>query len=256
MNSDKFWDSVAKDYKSNVITPFYNNESKSALFKALDNLQNGDKPNKILEIGCGKGYLLKLLSSYARDVTAIDFSKNMLKYARAKNKHKSVKIIKADSNEIPSEDNYFDQVYSINSILSTNRDERTNIFSEIRRVLKPNGKFFALFPSTESYLEQSYVMREKAIEQGLNEISSLKLVYDELTKRDFDPVGGVIRFVKNNKRFKIYSRFELEDILGKSGFKKIRIQAFKYPESMCKELNLAYGKNRIYDWLVSVEKKC
>lgn len=95
---------------------------------------------KVLDLGCGSGrYSLKLAKAGAI-VTGIDISSGMLEKAELKTKDYKVEFIKHDiQSSLPFEDNSFDMV--IASLVFEHIKDLSGIFIEIKRVLKPGGKF-------------------------------------------------------------------------------------------------------------------
>jgi ubiquinone/menaquinone biosynthesis C-methylase UbiE len=90
---------------------------------------------EMLELGCGTGHWTNIFVNQGFEVTAMDISDEMLKYATEK-KIKA-KFIKADSRNIPFPDNSFSAVSFITMIEFIN--DQNKVFNEIYRVLKPNG---------------------------------------------------------------------------------------------------------------------
>lgn len=95
------------------------------------------KGMKVLEAGCGTGIYTEWLAEKGAEVTAIDFSDEMLKIAKAKGTN--AKFIKANLNH-PLDylnDNEFDLVLS--SLVIHYIKDLQFLFSEFNRVLKING---------------------------------------------------------------------------------------------------------------------
>jgi ubiquinone/menaquinone biosynthesis C-methylase UbiE len=100
---------------------------------------------RILELGCGPGYLW--LENLGRiptgwEIILSDFSTGMLEEARRnleKQRPFQFKIIDAQS--IPCEDRYFDAVIANHMLYHV--PDRPAALAEIRRVLKPAGQFYA-----------------------------------------------------------------------------------------------------------------
>ncbi|MGB8212383.1 MAG: class I SAM-dependent methyltransferase [Anaerolineales bacterium] len=100
---------------------------------------------RILELGCGPGYLW--LDNLDRipagwEITLSDFSAGMLEGTRRNLEAQrpfQYKVIDAQS--IPLESGYFDAVIANHMLYHV--PDRPNAFSEIRRVLKPEGCFYA-----------------------------------------------------------------------------------------------------------------
>ena len=69
------WNKIAKDYYKEILSPLKNSKS-NPLFKDLKKLKSKNKT--IIDLGCGIGEIEPLLSKYFKQVTSIDFSKEMI----------------------------------------------------------------------------------------------------------------------------------------------------------------------------------
>lgn len=99
----------------------------------------------VLELGCGPGNLwLENLERIPKDVTIVlsDFSEGMLDQAKAAltkaGPHFVFKVI--DAQDIPFGDDEFDVVIANHMLYHV--PDRRKAFAEIRRVLKPTGRFY------------------------------------------------------------------------------------------------------------------
>ncbi|WP_137789120.1 class I SAM-dependent methyltransferase [Bacillus sp. E(2018)] len=103
-------------------------------------LQNHDC---VLELGCGAGYAIQLISEkyQVQEIVGIDLSATAIRSATARNKkainNQKAKLVEANFNDLPFHDNMFNKLYSIQTIYFWNEVE--TIVSEIYRVLKPGG---------------------------------------------------------------------------------------------------------------------
>ena len=111
------------------------------------------KNGKILEIGAGHGQDSRFFAEKGYLVTATDFSDSAIKFIEEKtpiNLLNRVSISKVDiAKSLPFEDNSFDVVYAHLSLHYFDDETTENIFSEIYRVLKPNGIVAVLVNSTD-----------------------------------------------------------------------------------------------------------
>lgn len=112
----------------------------------LMNIRQGDR---ILELGCGPGYAIKLIfeKNLAEEIIGLDISSTMIKSARIRNKksinEQRVKLVQANFNKLPFHNENFNTVFSIQTIYFWNDIAAT--LSEIFRVLKPKGVVILTF---------------------------------------------------------------------------------------------------------------
>jgi ubiquinone/menaquinone biosynthesis C-methylase UbiE len=104
------------------------------------------RPNEhILEIGMGNGFFVKdvLACDDSERYAGCDFSPIMVDEARMLNKNfiqtGQTEFYLAGADALPFRDELFHKVFTINTLYFWEDDSR-NIFSEIRRVLKPQGQ--------------------------------------------------------------------------------------------------------------------
>jgi len=93
---------------------------------------------KILYVGIGTGADLELIDFANYDITAIDFSPDMLAIAKSKFKHSAINFLEMDAQKLIFEDDTFDYIVA-SLILSVVPDEN-KCFQEMIRVLKKDGK--------------------------------------------------------------------------------------------------------------------
>jgi len=124
----------------------------------------GDVKNKnILEIGCGNGYLSRILATRGAKVTAVDVSSNFLKFAIKKEKIKPLGInylLRNASKLYGLKDDYCHLAIA-NMCLMDIADLKSTI-KEISRVLKKNGSFiFSLTHPLHEVQQQWVIIKNK-----------------------------------------------------------------------------------------------
>jgi ubiquinone/menaquinone biosynthesis C-methylase UbiE len=97
-------------------------------------------PKDVLDVGCGTGHAIHVLSGMGYKCTGVDAAEDMLSIARRENPN--IRFESADARALPFEDNSFDMVISI-EVLRYIR-EREKSVTEIFRVLKPGGRMVGL----------------------------------------------------------------------------------------------------------------
>lgn len=96
---------------------------------------------KVLEIGVGQGTDLAQFAKSGAECYGVDITDNHLALTQRNFmlRGKRVQLWKADATRLPFENNYFDCVYSFGVLHHVPESE--HVFSEVYRVLKPDGHF-------------------------------------------------------------------------------------------------------------------
>ncbi|PAF52984.1 hypothetical protein BKH42_08430 [Helicobacter sp. 13S00482-2] len=100
------------------------------------------KGKKVLDIGCGPGIFSILLSKLGAEVSALDYTSDMIEYAKqnALNHNAQIDFFIGDAHHLEFEDNSFDVVVSRN--LTWNLSNPKKAYEDWYRVLKKDGKLF------------------------------------------------------------------------------------------------------------------
>jgi ubiquinone/menaquinone biosynthesis C-methylase UbiE len=135
MNGTKVSDSYnawASQYDTNK------NRTRDLEALALQQMLGHQPFNSVLEIGCGTGKNTAWLSSRCAQLTAVDFSDEMLLVAKEKVQAKNVRFISAD---ITEEWNFGQEKYDLVtfSLVLEHIDDLEKIFRKISTVIKPEG---------------------------------------------------------------------------------------------------------------------
>ncbi|WP_017729241.1 class I SAM-dependent methyltransferase [Halalkalibacterium ligniniphilum] len=123
-------------------SPIYDKVFNSGNFlEARKKIFQGEKFVKnqnILFVGVGTGADLELIKHKELNITAIDYSNEMLEKAKVKFKDSSIKFFKMDAQDMSFKDNQFDVV--IGSLVLSVVPDADKCAQEMIRVLKPKGK--------------------------------------------------------------------------------------------------------------------
>ncbi|MDO8551675.1 MAG: class I SAM-dependent methyltransferase [bacterium] len=103
------------------------------------------KINKVVDVGCGSGWLVKYLIDSGFKTYGCDSSKEAINIA--KKKVKPSLITKACASKLPYKDCSFDAVLGISIIEHLNQKEVNQFFKESARILKKNGWLFLVTPN-------------------------------------------------------------------------------------------------------------
>ena len=106
----------------------------------IDELLVVEKGSTILDLGCGTGYLTKLLSDHVGPdgrVVAVDPDKERLKIAREKYSASNIEYIEADSTTFPEAQ--YDIIFA-NIVIHWIKDKEA-LFKRVHQNLRPGGRF-------------------------------------------------------------------------------------------------------------------
>ncbi len=155
----------------------------------------------ILDLGCGSAHHLKFLAQegfqfYGVDGSskAIGIAKEMLEAEGFKSSSLSV----ATFDDLPYEDDFFDGIIDRGALVCNPRDSISEILTEIRRVLKPGGKFISFILNEES------TGRSTAKHIGNND-------YIEHSGRLKD--AGLLHYTNSEESEQLFSMFRINNIL-------------------------------------------
>lgn len=133
----EYWENEFECNWKNGVNPNY------YFLKFLKNCQD-QIGSKILDLGSGDGRHLLLLAQLGYNVTGLELTESGINTTRCRlNKAGlTAELIQASFHEIPYENESFDTIVSVQALHYNNWDGIKKSFSEISRVLKPNGLFF------------------------------------------------------------------------------------------------------------------
>ncbi|WP_077325043.1 class I SAM-dependent methyltransferase [Virgibacillus siamensis] len=123
-------------------SPVYDRVFNSGKFlqvrKKIFQGNNFNENQNILFVGVGTGAELEQLNHTELNITAIDYTNEMLEKAKFKFKSSSIKFLKMDAQDMSFQDNHFDVV--VGSLVLSVVPDVDKCIKEMVRVLKPNGE--------------------------------------------------------------------------------------------------------------------
>lgn len=125
----------------------------------VNELLSVQKDDQVLDIGCGTGKLIYNMASQINDgyIEGVDFSNSMVSIAQRRNKKNikngKVKIIEGDFDILSFKNNYFDKVYSVNTIYFWPKPENTA--QKAADIIKPGGLFIVAFEDVKQLEQRS-----------------------------------------------------------------------------------------------------
>nr|WP_026089143.1 MULTISPECIES: class I SAM-dependent methyltransferase [Bacillus] len=178
MNS---WNKVI--YK--IWSPFYDYFFNTGAFlKARESVFQNisfQEGQKILFVGVGTGADIEMVLHHNLNITAIDFSKDMLNKAKAKYHKKSIVFQEMDAQNLTFEDEDFDIIVASLILSVVPNPERC--LQEMTRVVKPQGKIiiFNKFAPVNQRLSIS-----KKIMKGVIKVlgTDISLVFEDIFQKN------------------------------------------------------------------------
>jgi len=137
----KFWDNLSPEYDQ-FIEKNWKIYRSSLLDKISSDVTVGDT---VLEVACGTGLVALKVAERVSEVYGIDISSPMIEEAKKKVEEKGIANVEFsvhDAYALPFGNDIFDTVICNNAL--HNMKEPRKALSEIKRVLKPGGRFIAV----------------------------------------------------------------------------------------------------------------
>ena len=99
------------------------------------------KDSKVLDAGCGIGKHIKLLANTAKEISGVDFDKNVVEEAKKNlSIFKNVKIFFENAKKLHFKNNIFDFVICMGNSFGDFGENTSGVLKEMKRVIKPDGK--------------------------------------------------------------------------------------------------------------------
>ncbi len=124
-----------------------------------EKLQGTIKPLRVLDMGCGGGFLSNDLAKDGHQVVGVDLSKTSLEIAKAYDTTQSVNYLLSDVTAVPLPSASFDVVCAMD--LLEHVENPHDVIRETSRLLKPGGLFF-LYTFNRTFI--SWLFAIKALE--------------------------------------------------------------------------------------------
>lgn len=187
---------------------------------------------KVLDVGCGLGGPCRMLADeFNCDVTGLDLSHEFIRTARELSKlvnlSQKTTFVVGDAVKLPFEDQVFDVVWTQHAQM--NIPDKNKFYSEIHRVLRPNGYFlyYDIFMNQDrdieypmpwaSASEHSFLFKSHEMDAILNELGFKKINATDQTQ------AGIASFEASLSKFKEFGppKLGLNVLMGKTTKPKI-----------------------------------
>jgi len=115
---------------------------------------------RVISLGCGSGELEAILGREGYFVSGVDVSDEALQVAEKHRREEhldNVQFVKASIDNMPFPPDSFDAAYMIEVLEHIDPVDVREVFSEIKRVLKPDAKFLITVPNKAAYFDPGHV---------------------------------------------------------------------------------------------------
>lgn len=168
---------IAEDYDNT-----FDGKFTRSFKEEIANVIHLDNSFKVLDVACGNGSLLKMLSDKARiQAYGVDISENMIK--EAKNRYPQMQFVLTNSSELPFEGSFFDVITVCAAF--HHFSEPRKFVSEAKRVLKPGGYIFVADPYFPPIVRQAANLVIPLLKMGDVKVYSRKELIRFFREQDF-----------------------------------------------------------------------
>ena len=143
------YDKVSQTYCENLSYPHtqeYNKYLDASLLEIVKTVPLG----RMAEVCCGRGEAIALFWNYYEEAVGVDISEAMLNQGANQQSKGNVFLLQGDATNLPLQSNMFDTVVMLGGVHHVN--DRKALFSEVKRILKPQGKLIFREPVNDFFL--------------------------------------------------------------------------------------------------------
>jgi SAM-dependent methyltransferase len=144
------------------------------LFAKIGEWVGEERPKKVLDLGCGLGYLISWLrGKFGISGWGVDSSKEAVKLS--KKLYPGIKLAREDARKLSFKNGFFDAVLMVNLIEHLELTDQKRVLTEAARVLKPKGTLVLSTPDRKS-LYKKLMIHDSTHHRELDRGELLKLV--------------------------------------------------------------------------------
>jgi SAM-dependent methyltransferase len=216
-------------------------DRRSKIYSELKKVSS--KYRSAVDLGCGVGRCLPLLSKFFGRVVGIDFSAACL--ARASDLAVSIgniTLIHADASAYKEGAGTFDVVVAINSVIAASAKTRKRILRTANALLKERGLLLLVVPAFESLVWEEQVLGRSSLKAGS--------FFSPSTQLPWDPTVVVVDGVPT----KYFVREEILHAISDAGYSHPSISRVEYS---WQALGISVPKRTMpvpWDWLAVASK--
>lgn len=137
------------------------------------------KSDVVLDLGCGNGKFAYWNRQRVGTMLAADLAPWFADRARAE-----LPLLRADLRALPVRDTVLDKVFSIDVLEHLTSDDIARVLSEVRRVLKPRGRFFVFSNTREKQTLAPLMKPQQSLTRWLTKRGAIDFTRDDWRKSD------------------------------------------------------------------------
>jgi len=182
----EYWDAKATELEGDAVSMWSNNNLNRLYhiehMKLVETFLTDIKGKKVLDVGCGTGFMSRYLAKRGAVVTALDFSAQTIKLAQQESNGLDIDYKVQSVFDINDSERY-DLVFmwGCSAVAAKNRTELLKILSNLHRSLKPHGSALIIEPIHKGFLHfvLNMNLREycECLQQSKFEIKTIKQLH-------------------------------------------------------------------------------
>lgn len=213
--------------------PFFQPANRQRVRELLGKFSNDAGNQRLLDVGCGTGFILDLAHDLFQQLEGIDLTSEMLARVTPR---ANLTLSLGQAENLPFPPSSFD-VVTCYSVLHHIEDLRA-VFSEIRRVLKPGGVLYADESPSQEYKEL-LAQNAARLEGHARLKADLHTVMHDA--EDYESIYGISQDITRHAMVQTYdkgllSEETLRPVLADVGFEKVQIKYRRFLSQTSLEL--------------------
>lgn len=176
------YERIADEYDQRIpgSTALDDHFSATEIAFVLDRVSGSDA---VLDMGCGTGRLTLPLAREAGSVTGLDLTPGMMDEAsrKARDEGLDIQFKQGDMAALPFPDDSFDVVVCMLALMHVPPSDRTQVFAEVRRVLRPAGR---LLVGVKNAVFERFSSADRFATVDITDVENKELVFTKTREGD------------------------------------------------------------------------